>query len=80
MNKDSPIGFVSFGWIGENREIKVVLKDGVWMTTHLVDGEPDPFLTKTYGSHELPTPWTDETDKATVIKELADRNQHATVS
>ena len=80
MSTESPIGYVSFGWIGENRDIKVLLKDGVWMTSHKVDGEPDPFLTKTYGTHELPTPWTEETDRETVIKELKARNEHATIS
>ena len=74
------MGYVSFGWIGENREIKVVLKDGVWNTVHYVDGEPDPHFTKIYGSNELPTPWTEETDRDTVVSELAARNQHAKIS
>jgi hypothetical protein len=74
------LGYVSFGWTGENREIEVVLKDGTWMTVHYVDGEPDPHFSKIFGSNELETPWTDETDKDTVIKELADRNPHAVIS
>ena len=35
------IGYVSFGWIGENRSIKVILKDGLWHTEHHIDGKPD---------------------------------------
>jgi hypothetical protein len=72
------IGYVSFGWSGENREIEIFLKDGTWMTRHFVDGKPDPLFTKCYGSHELRSPWTEDTDRDTVIEELSARNQHAT--
>ena len=74
------MSYVSFGWAGENREIKVVLKDGVWMTVHNVDGEPDQHFIKVFGSNELPTPWSEDTDRDTVISELASRNQHAKIS
>jgi len=74
------MGYVSFGWIGENREITVVLKDGVWHTVHYIDGEPDQGMIKIHGSNELPTLWTAETDRETVISELAARNSHATIS
>jgi hypothetical protein len=74
------VSYVSFGWTGENREIKVVLQDGRWMTTHFVDGETDDHFARIFGSHILPTPWTEETDKETVISELASRNLHAKVS
>lgn len=70
----------SFGWIGENREMKVFLKDGQWHTRHFIDGQPDQSLIKIYGTHEIPTPWSEETDQETVISELAMRNQHAMVS
>ena len=72
------IGYVSFGWSGENREIEVFLENGIWMTRHFVDGKPDPLFTKCYGSHELPSPWTEDTDRDKVIEELSSRNQHAT--
>ena len=74
------MGYVSFGWIGENREIEVVLEDGVWHTVHTIDGEPDQSLTRIHGSNKLPTPWTEETNKRTVISELAARNQHAKIN
>ena len=70
----------SFGWAGENREIQVFQKKGIWMTRSLIDSQPDPSLLKIYGTNELPTPWTKETDKETVIKELSVRNQHAMVA
>ena len=74
------MSYVSFGWIGENREITLKVKDGIWHTVHHVDGEPDPHFSKIFGSNELPTPWKEDVDKETVIKELADRNPHATIS
>ena len=74
------MGYVSFGWIGEDREIKIVVKDGVWTTVHHVDGQPDKQLIKMFGTHELPTPWSEDTDRDTVISELAARNQHAKIS
>ena len=74
------MSYLSFGWAGEDREIKVVLKDGVWMTEHFIEGEPDPLVTKMFGSHQLPTPWTEETDRDTVVQELTARNAHAKIS
>ena len=38
------MGYVSFGWIGEDREITVKVVDGVWHTVHIVNGEPDGSL------------------------------------
>jgi len=75
------MSYVSFGWSGEeNKEIKVVVKDSVWMTTHFLDGKPDQQIIRMFGSNELPTPWSDDTDKETVIHELQIRNGHAKVS
>ena len=37
-------------------------------------------MIKIYGSNELPTPWTEETPRETVIEELAARNGHAKIS
>ena len=74
------MSYVSFGWTGENREIKVVLQDGKWMTTHFVDGEPDQHIIKMFGTNELPTPWSEDTARETVIEELAARNLHAAIS
>ena len=73
------VAYVSFGWIGENREVKVSLKNGVWVTTHYVDGQPDPQLIKAFGTHELPTPWSEDTDRSTVVSELEVRNSHAKI-
>ena len=73
------MSYVSFGWNGRDRDIEVFLKDGVWMTRHTIDGAPDEQLARMLGSHELPTPWKEDTDRETVIQELAVRNQHATV-
>jgi len=74
------MSYVSFGWTGENREIEVVLQDGRWMTTHFIDGKPDEHFTRIFGSHVLPSPWDENTDKEVVIEELSARNQHAKVS
>ena len=74
------IGYVSFGWIGENRSIKVIIKDGLWHTEHLIDGKPDEHLIKVFGANILPTPWSEEVDQETVIKELKERNLHAEIS
>ena len=74
------IGYVSFGWVGENREVEVVLKDGRWHTVHSVDGDPDPRMIKIYGSNVLPSPWTEETPRETVIEELSARNVHAKIA
>ena len=76
------MGYVSFGWTGETRNIKVELdeQEGLWYTVHSDgEGNSDPIMTRIFGTNRLPTPWTKETDQATVIKELADRNPHATV-
>ena len=74
------MSYVSFGWAGEEREIKVVPKDGVWMTAHYREGRPDPLVVKMFGTHELPTPWSEDTDRDTVIQELAARNARAKIS
>ena len=74
------MSYVSFGWAGEDREVKVVLKDGVWVTEHYIKGKPDPLVVKMFGSHQLPTPWTEETDRDAVIEELKVRNAHAKIS
>ena len=67
---------VSFGWAGEEREVKLVKKDGVWATAHFVQGQPDPKITKLYGSNELPTPWSDSVDRETVVQALTVINPH----
>lgn len=71
---------VSFGWTGENREIKVVQQDGAWLTEHLIDGEPDQQLIKLFGSNVIPTPWSSDTDRDAVVEELSVRNPNSTVS
>ena len=71
---------VSFGWTGENREIKVVEKDGRWMTEHLVDGQPDGHLIKLHGTNVIPTPWTSDADRDTVVSELAVRNPRSNIT
>jgi hypothetical protein len=67
---------VSFGWAGEEREVKLVKKDGVWTTAHFVQGQPDPKIAKLYGSNELPTPWSDTIDRETVVQSLTVINPH----
>ena len=67
---------ISFGWAGENREVELLVKDGVWMTAHYIDGQPDQQLIKTYGSHELPTPWSDAVPRSTVVQDFTARNPH----
>ena len=77
--KEAPI-MVSFGWSGEKREIKVEQKDGKWVTTHIVDGQPDAQMTRMFGTNQIPTPWTSDVDREKVIEELAVRNPNSTVS
>ncbi|MCY4580467.1 MAG: hypothetical protein OXD31_15660 [Chloroflexi bacterium] len=71
---------VSFGWTGENREIKVVQQDDAWYTEHLIDGEPDQQLIKLFGTNVIPTPWSSDSDKSTVMEELTVRNPNSSVS
>lgn len=71
---------VSFGWTGENREIKVVEQDGNWVTEHLIDGEPDQQLVKLFGTNVIPTPWSSDTDRGSVVEDLSVRNPNSTVS
>ena len=71
---------VSFGWTGENREIKVVQQDGSWLTEHLIDGEPDQQLIKLFGTNVIPTPWSSDTDRGNVVEELTVRNPNSNVS
>ena len=71
---------VSFGWTGENREIKVVQKDGSWFTEHLIDGEPDQQLIKLFGTNVIPTPWSSDADRGSVVEELTVRNPNSKVS
>ena len=56
------------------------LKEGVWNTVHYIDGEPDQAMIRMFGSHELPTPWTEETERETVVQELAARNANSKIS
>jgi hypothetical protein len=67
---------VSFGWAGEEREVKLVKKNGVWMTAHFVKGQADQKVAKLYGSNELPTPWADNVDRETVVQALTAINPH----
>ncbi len=71
---------VSFGWTGENREIKVVQKDESWFTEHLIDGEPDGQLIKLFGTNVIPTPWSSDTDRGSVVEDLTVRNPNSKVS
>ena len=71
---------VSFGWTGENREIKVVQEDGSWFTEHLIDGEPDQQLVNLFGTNVIPTPWSEDTDRDAVVEDLSVRNPNSTVS
>ena len=74
------MGYISFGWIGENREIKLEKKDGVWVTVHSIEGKPDQNLIDVFGSNELPTPWPDSTDKEYVINALTEVNALAKIN
>ena len=71
---------VSFGWTGENREIKVVQQDESWFTEHLIDGEPDQQLIKLFGTNVIPTPWPSDTDRGSVVEELTVRNPNSKVN
>ena len=71
---------VSFGWTGESREIKVVQQDDAWYTEHLIEGEPDQQLIKLFGTNVIPTPWSSDSDKSTVMEELTVRNPNSSVS
>ena len=60
------MGYVSFGWTGEVRNIKVELdeQEGVWYTVHSDgEGNDDPIMTRIFGTNRLPSPWNGETDK-----------------
>lgn len=74
------IGYISFGWGGENREIKLTVKDGRWYTQHFIDGKPDAHMIKTFGTNELPSPFTSDVEKAAVIQEIQARNRRARIS
>ena len=52
----------------------------MWHTEHHIDGKPDEHLIKVFGANILPTPWGDDVDQETVIKELKERNLHAEIS
>jgi hypothetical protein len=73
------MSYTSFGWVGENREIKLVQKEGIWKTVHFIDGQPDQKLIKLHKTNELPTPWADSTDRATVVAALSEINPHAKI-
>ena len=75
---EAPV-MVSFGWTGENREIKVVEKDGKWLTEHLIDGSPDQQLIKLFGVNVIPTPWASDTGRDEVVSELSVRNPNSKV-
>ena len=51
------MGYVSFGWTGEVRNIKVELdeQEGVWYTVHSDgEGNDDPIMTRIFGTNRLP--------------------------
>ena len=75
---DAPV-MVSFGWTGENREIKVVEENGLWLTEHLIDGEPDRQLIKMFGTNKIPTPWSSESSRDEVMEQLTVRNPNSKV-
>ncbi len=88
LQMESPVkralktGFVSYGWVREmpEGETHMEIVEGVWHATHFDGGKPDKYMVDLFGSHQLPTPWTDETDKETVVREFAARNPHMNVS
>jgi hypothetical protein len=67
---------ISYGWVGEDREVELVVKDGCWVTRHYIDGEPDQSFSKTQHTHELLTPWSEAVPRSTVVQELTARNPH----
>jgi len=70
---------ISYGWVGEDREIELTVKDGIWMTRHYIDGQADRSLSKTNETHELLTPWLEAVPRSTIIQELTARNPHLTI-
>jgi len=73
--------YTSFGRGREgNYEIKVELKEGTWITVHTLDGKPNPDIIGMFSTHELPTPWGEETERSTVVEELTARNPNAKIS
>jgi hypothetical protein len=70
---------ISYGWVGENREVELAVKDGVWITTHYIDGQPDRSFSNPPGTNEVLTPWPEEVPRNTVIQELTARNPHLTI-
>ncbi len=78
--ENKSVGYISFGWGGENREIKLVVKDGKWYTVHSIDGKPDTHMIKTFGTNELPSPFAATVEKATVVQEIQARNRRAKIS
>jgi len=67
---------ISYGWVGEEREVDLAVKDGVWVTTHYIDGQPDRSLSKGSHTNEVLTPWLEAVPRSTVIQELTARNPH----
>ena len=67
---------ISYGWVGEDREIELTVKDGVWITRHYIGGQPDRSLSKTKDTHEMLTPWLEIVPRSTVVQELTARNPH----
>jgi hypothetical protein len=67
---------ISYGWVGEDREVELMVKDGVWVTAHYIDGQPDRRLSKTPHTNEILTPWSEAVPRSTVVQELTARNPH----
>ena len=81
QGQKSGVAYTSFGRGRDgNYEIKVELRDGTWMTVHTLDGKPNPDIIGMFGTHELASPWSEETDHHTVVEELSVRNPNAKVS
>lgn len=58
----------------------MVQQDESWFTEHLIDGKPDQQLIKLFGTNVIPTPWSSDTDRGSVVEELTVRNPNSKVS
>jgi hypothetical protein len=55
------------------------LKAKCWIASELIDGKPSPELVKYFGTHQLPTPFTNSMSGAEVYRVIQSKNPEAKV-
>lgn len=56
------------------KQIRLHKENGSWIAVHYVNGMPDDSIIELFGTHKLPTAYTDQASAEMVVSELSAKN------